>query len=129
MADSGYPAIVPYLLYRDVPAALDWLAAAFGFTERYRVPGEDGSVNHAEMEFGGGVVMLGGPGGDYRNPKDLGGATALQFVTVPDVDAHHARSVEAGATVVAELDERDYGRSYGVADPEGHQWYFVAARS
>ena len=25
--------VIPYLFYRDVPAALDWLGRAFGFKE------------------------------------------------------------------------------------------------
>lgn len=28
--------IIPYIFYRDVPAALAWLARAFGFTEEMR---------------------------------------------------------------------------------------------
>ena len=44
--------VVPALQYRDAPAAIDWLCRAFGFTRRMVVPGEDGSIAHAELEFG-----------------------------------------------------------------------------
>ncbi|WP_199434072.1 VOC family protein [Qaidamihabitans albus] len=124
---SAQPAVVPYLLCSDVAAEAEWLAKAFGFTVRHQATDETGRVTHAELETGGGgVVMLGDPGPDYRNPAAVGHATQLQLVTVADVDQHYATAVAEGARVVAELTGRDYGRSYGAEDREGHQWYFVA---
>ncbi|MDQ3821839.1 MAG: VOC family protein [Actinomycetota bacterium] len=119
--------VTPYLLYEDVAGALDWLSKAFGFRETLRFTGDAGYVNHAEMDVGdGSPIYLGDPGDDYRNPKHLGAATCLVHVYVDDVDAHHARAVEAGATIVDELREQEYGdRRYGAEDPEGHQWFFA----
>ena len=65
------PRITPYLYYEDVASALAWLARTFGFRERMRMPGPDGKIMHAEMEFADGVLMMGNPGPDYRNPKRL----------------------------------------------------------
>ena len=53
--------IFPYLLYEDVASMLDWLSRAFGFTEKLRFAGDDGTVNHAEMEVAGGTIMMGDP--------------------------------------------------------------------
>ena len=119
--------VTPYLYYEDVAAALDWLAAAFGFRETVRFKGEAGYVNHAEMDVGdGSPIYLGDPGDHYRNPKRLGTATCSVYVYVADVDAHHARAAEAGATIVDELHDEEYGdRRYGAEDPEGHQWFFA----
>ena len=86
---EGFPRITPYLLYEDVDAALDWVTAAFGFTEEVRMKGPDGKANHAEVRQGDGVVMMGNPGPDYRNPKRLGAATQLVYVYVDDVDKHY----------------------------------------
>jgi PhnB protein len=120
-----YGKLTPYLYYEDVPAALDWLARAFGFRERLRMTNDDGTVGHAEMEFGEAVVMMGRPGPDYRNPKRLGQATASLYLQVDDVDKHFAQAREAGATVLREPRDQDYGdRNYGVTDPEGHEWWF-----
>ena len=118
--------ITPYLLYEDCDAALAWLAKAFGFKETLRFVGEEGYVNHAEMELDGASIMMGDPGGDYRNPKRLGQTTVQLHVYVDDVDAHLERAKSAGATVVRELKDEEYGdRRYDVEDLEGHRWSFA----
>jgi PhnB protein len=90
------------------------------------MPGPDGSVSHAEMELADGVVMLGLPEGEYRNPKRLGGiVTQSLYVYVDDVDGHFQRAKAAGATIIREPKDQFWGdRDYGAEDPEGHQWYF-----
>lgn len=119
--------ISPYLLYSDVDAMLAWLSRVFGMTERMRVPGPNGKTSHAEMGFGDGLVMMGCPGPDYKNPKRLGVVTVLLFVNVDDVEAHFARAKAAGAEIVTELEDKPYGRTYAAKDPEGHQWHFAKA--
>src|SRR5437879_11540127 len=99
---EGFPQITPYLLYEDLDAAVDWLLATFGFTERVRMPGPDGKANHAELGMGTGVVMMGHPGPEYRNPKHLGAATQLVYVYVDDVDKHYKAAEAAGATLLSE---------------------------
>ncbi|MGI8847962.1 MAG: VOC family protein [Candidatus Dormibacteria bacterium] len=118
--------ISPYLLYRDAEAALGWLAAAFGFQETMRLADEAGRVHHAEMEFDGGVIMLGSPAGDFRTPQEVGSSTHLTHVYVADVDTHHARARDAGAGIPREPANQSYGeRTYEAVDPEGHRWYFA----
>jgi len=51
--------VIPALQYRDAAAAVDWLCRAFGFEQRMVVPGENGSIAHAELTFGNGMIMLG----------------------------------------------------------------------
>ena len=124
---EGTPHVMPYLHYENATAALEFLTSAFGFRERFRMDGPDGRVAHAEVETGDkGVVMLGEPGSEYRNPKHLGAkATSSVYVFVDDVDDHCARAKAAGATVLREPEDQFYGdRNYGAADPEGHEWYF-----
>ncbi len=120
------PRITPYLYYEDVEAALAWLAAAFGLRETMRLPGPDGKVAHAEMRLADGLVMMGRPGPEYRNPRHVGSVTQSLHVYVDDVDAHFARAEAAGATVVDRPADQFYGdRRYAAADPEGHHWYFA----
>jgi uncharacterized glyoxalase superfamily protein PhnB len=118
--------VTPYLLYEDADGALEWLAKAFGFRETDRTAGPDGKVAHAELDVGDGSrVFLGGPGGEYRNPKAVG-RTSLVYVYVDDVDAHCARAREAGAGIMEEPSDQPYGdRRYAAEDPEGHLWYFA----
>ena len=68
--------ITPYLLYEDVAGALKFLAKAFGF-RKYgtQMSGPDGKINHAAMQLGDDLIMMGYPGLNYKNPKRLGQAT------------------------------------------------------
>ena len=123
---ENMPRITPYLHYEDVGAALDWLSRAFGFRERLRMPGPNGTVGHAEMELADGVIMMGRPDDAYQNPKRLGNRTQSLYVYVDGVDDHFQRAKAAGATVIQEPKEEFWGdRFYSVEDPEGHQWVFA----
>src|SRR5438445_534989 len=121
-------AITPYLYYEDVGGALKFLAKAFGFRKhgaQMRRP--DGKINHAAMRLGDDLIMMGcPPGSTYRNPKRLGQTTQSLYVNVEDVDKHFERARKAGATIIEEPADTEYGhRRYGVADPEGHERYFA----
>lgn len=123
---EGMPRITPYLYYEDVMSALNWLGRAFGFRERMRLPGPDGTIAHAEMELADGVIMIGRPGPDYTNPKRLGHLTQSLYVYVDDVDQHCQHARKAGATILEEPKDQFYGdRRYAAEDPEGHRWYFA----
>jgi PhnB protein len=124
---DDFPRVTPYLLYEDLPNTVDWLINAFGFSERFRMPDADGKLTHAELQLGDGVVMMGHPGPDYKNPKHLGASTQLVYVYVDDVDTHHERARAAGATITEEPQDMFYGdRRYAAEDPEGHVWNFAA---
>jgi uncharacterized glyoxalase superfamily protein PhnB len=121
-----YPTVTPYLLYEDVGAALAWLRDTFGFEERLRFADDDGIVSHAEMTIGeDGLLMLGHPGPDYRDPHRIGGGTALVHVLVDDVDPHAERARAAGARILRDPEDQSYGhRRYDVEDLAGHTWSF-----
>ena len=130
--------IVPFIGYEDAAGAIEWLGRAFGFEERrdqrYE---EDGVVTHAELELDGATIYLSTPQG-YASPRRLRDASDVarraydnpwvidgHFVEVEDVEAHYARAVEAGATVLREPEEPGVGyRIYSAEDPEGHRWMF-----
>ena len=118
--------VTPYLLYEDAAAAIEWLTRAFGFREEIRFEDESGTVTHAELRLGDGVLYLGHPGPDYRSPKALGAFSHLVHVYVDAVDAHFERAREAGAVVHAEPQDTPYGdRRYDAEDPEGQRWSFA----
>lgn len=120
--------VTPYLLYKDCEAALDFLSRAFGFDEALRYTGEEGYVNHAEMGVGaGGRIYMGNPGEGYRNPRDQGRETVGIYVEVDeDVDALCERARSAGAEIVEEPADQEYGhRRFTARDPEGHMWFFA----
>jgi PhnB protein len=129
------------IAYEDSAAALDWLTRAFGFREREdsRYTESDGTVSHAEMELGGGVIMLATPTPDYQSPKHHAEVceharkwSAVPYIIdglhvhVDDVDAHFRRARNAGAEILSEPEDQPYGeRAYRVADLEGHRWMFA----
>jgi uncharacterized glyoxalase superfamily protein PhnB len=119
--------IFPVLRYRDAAAAIDWLERAFGFARDMVVPGPHGTVTHAQLRHGSGMVMLGSASDDSPWAQPAGAAAI--YVVVEDPDAHHARAVQAGADIVMELTDQDYGsREYGARDPEGNLWSFGTYR-
>ncbi len=122
------PRVTPFVLYRDVAAALEFLERAFGLEEHgERYIDAEGLIRHAAVKIGDSVVMLGCTGPGDRNPGELGPATQGLYVYVEDVDGHFEQARRAGARIVRELEDGYFGdRSYGAADPEGHEWYFAS---
>jgi PhnB protein len=84
--------IIPYIFYRDVPAALEWLARAFGFVEELRHPTESGM--HAQMTLDGQRIMMGQGYKEWRlqSASEANSATMGIFIYLPDVDAHFERA-------------------------------------
>lgn len=119
----------PMIVYQDARAALEFLTRAFGFEQRFRMDMPDGSVGHAEVGLGDGVVMLASEWqvGGVVSPLRLPALHAQIHVRVDDVDAHFARAREAGATIASEPADQENGmRSYRAIDPEGHRWIFAS---
>ena len=58
--------VIPCLRYRDAAAALEWLCRAFGFEKQLVVPNKDGTIAHAQLSFGNGMIMLGSFSDDRR---------------------------------------------------------------
>ena len=131
--------IYPCLTYRDAKAAIRWLGDAFGFEELAVHPSEDREVAHAELGLGPDVIML-GSASDEMPPVDndafmAGGRPDFSripfalYVSVDDVDAHCERARSAGAEVVREPTDTDYGsREYACRDLEGNVWSFGTYR-
>lgn len=123
--------VIPAMRYLDANAAIDWLCDAFGFERGLVVPDGDGGIAHAQLIFGNGMIMLGTARDDVfgkliKPPSQTGGiGTQSAYVIVADADRHYARAVEAGAVVIREIQDEDYGgRGYACRDPEGHIWCF-----
>jgi len=112
----------PSLRYRDARAAIEWLERAFGFTPKDVYENPDGTIAHAELAFGDGLVMLGSQKSDQFGDHTGQGRC---YVAATDVDALHDRAVEAGADVVRPPEDTDYGsRDFSCRDPEGNLWSF-----
>jgi len=123
--------IIPGLRYRDAHAAIDFLCHAFGFTQHAVYENDNGGVEHAQLTYGSGMIMLGEVRDDafgrrIVQPDDISDrATQCPCVTVVDCRAHYEQALAAGAIIVDDYAEKDYGDAgYSCRDPEGHLWYF-----
>ncbi len=122
---EGYRGLIPTLAVDDAAGAIDFYTRAFGATERMRMPGPDGRIAHAELELGGGLIMLADqyPQTTATPPPELGGHSGGVMFYVDDVDALVERAVAAGATITMPLENQFWGDRFGkLADPFGHEW-------
>lgn len=123
--------LIPCLCYRDLPAALEWLCGVFDFEQRRVVEDEQAGILHAQLGFGSSLLML-GPVNDAQEdrllsqPDEVGGvSTQGIYVIVTSADALYTKAKAAGAQIVCELKDEDYGgRGFSCRDPEGHLWSF-----
>lgn len=117
--------ILPHITYRNVAAAIAWLTRAFGFAEHYRYGEPGGPVDGAQLHLGNAWFMLNRARPGRASPAQAGCETQSLTVFVDDVDAHFEKAKLAGARIVEDLHETEYGeRQYGVEDLEGHHWLF-----
>lgn len=128
-AASMGSSVIPAFRYRDARAAIDFLVEAFGFEPKLVVEGDDGSIEHAQLQHGTGMVMLGSIRDDEYGRLLAHGDRVVPsgavYVVVPDVHAHAEHARAAGAEIVTEPEEQDYGGAdYTARDPEGVIWSF-----
>jgi uncharacterized glyoxalase superfamily protein PhnB len=113
--------VVPYLSYRDAAAALAFLSRAFGLAVTTRWD-DGGVVQHAEVMLGDGAVMIGTADHPAATVTDRSVGQGV-YLVVDDVEATFARALDAGATVVFEPEDTEWGtRRARVLDPEGYEW-------
>ena len=137
---EGWPRISSALFYDDAAKAITWLCKAFDFEVRLLIEGEGGRIEHSELTYGDGLIMVGSTGGradrkvplPCKSPRSVGGAnTQALCICVDDADAHCERARKAGAKIVEEPTTHDYGddywsdRTYRAEDLEGHHWWFM----
>jgi uncharacterized glyoxalase superfamily protein PhnB len=122
--------LIPGLRYKDAHAAIAWLERVFGFERHAVYEGPEGTVAHAELQFGTAMIMLGSatnPGPYthlYATPQEIGGrVTSALYLVVKDCAPVWERAKAAGAEVAMELKEMEYGgKAFSVRDPEGYLW-------
>jgi uncharacterized glyoxalase superfamily protein PhnB len=125
--------VIPAMRYRDCMAAIEWLCKALGFEKNAVYMGEGNTVMHAQLSFGNGMIMLGSVpkvedatiyGKLMAQPDEIGmRETQSACLIVSDADAIYASAKAAGADMVMDLKEMDYGgKAFTCRDPEGHVW-------
>jgi PhnB protein len=125
---DGYPGVQPYLVTTNCAAAIDFYKKIFGAKERMRMARPDGSVGHAELEFGGFCVMMAdeNPQISAYAPEHYGGSPVSLHIYVENCDAVYKSALAAGAKTEREPADQFYGdRTAGIVDPFGYKWYIA----
>lgn len=123
------PTLSPALCYLDPKSVLEWLEAAFGFETVMVITDAEGNLEHSEMCFGDGIIMVGNEWtADHKSPTSIGGKNTqtVHIHLSEDIDKHCARAKAAGAIIMQDPQTQFYGdRTYRARDPEGHIWTFA----
>lgn len=122
--------VIPCLRYHDAGAAIEWLCTVFGFEPQLVVPGAPGTIAHAQLSFGNGMIMLGSHSAQSEYGKLIvhpdrveGMQTQTVYLVVGDADQVYRQACEAGAEILIDLADADYGgRGFTCRDLEGHVW-------
>ncbi|MGH9735624.1 MAG: VOC family protein [Candidatus Acidiferrales bacterium] len=121
---SWYPTIAPYLVVRNASAFMEFLTTAFGGRERFRAPGGEGRIMHAEFELGNSVIELAD-----ANPKYPPAPQTIHLYVPEAVDDVYSRAVAAGATPIHPPQDMEWGDRMGIVqDAFDNIWYVAVPK-
>lgn len=122
---DGYTSLTPFICVDGAAAAIEFYLTAFGATLVSRMDGPDGTVAHAEVDFGNGRLQLGDPQDAYQlaAPDPNTFVTGSMGLYCADADSVVERAVAAGATVREPIQTFVTGdRFASIIDPFGQRW-------
>ena len=126
---NNAPTVFPTMRYHDAPAAIKWLCEVLGFEEKLVVPGDGGSIAHAQLTLGNGLIMISSARAaefdqHVKPPVDFGGiGTQSVCVFVEDLQTHYDTAIAKGAEIAIPFATEETRSGYGVKDIEGHLWF------
>jgi MerR family transcriptional regulator, thiopeptide resistance regulator len=126
--DIQFLDVIPLIACEDIAVTHEFLVDALGFDSAGLERDGTGQVVHGEVRAGDRRIWLHmtTAEADLATPTTLGGSGGGNVIQVVDVDAHYERARAAGATILSEPTDQEYGqREYGVRDPDGHSWWFA----
>jgi PhnB protein len=122
---AGASAVIPRLFCRKPADEVEFCVATFHAEERVRRPGPDGTLAHALITIGTGMVMIEGewPEAPNRAPSHDGSTPVALYVYVEDVDETLERAISHGARLLMPAANQPWGdRIAWFLDPAGHVW-------
>ncbi len=116
---TGYQQVMPYLIIKDAQGFLNFTKDVFGAVEKTKHMRDEHIIMHGEISVGECVIM-------FADATDAFSArSAGMFVYVADADATYEKAIAAGAVSITPVSDQPYGRSGGVTDPFGNQWWIT----
>lgn len=116
---QGYQTVMPYLILKDIAKFIDFAKAVFRAEELSAHKDQEGNIRHAEVQIGGSTLMMG------QSSDDWGVQNAGLFIYVDNADDTFQKGMDHGATGIMPLENKDYGRTGGIKDPQGNTWWIT----
>lgn len=117
----NYPQLMPYLMVNNAYDFMAFMKTVFGATEQLIVPRSEGIIMYGELRIGQAVIMFADATAEF---KPFPGSI---FIYVDDADKVFEKALSEGATMLQELENREYGRGGGFQDIFGNQWWVNTA--
>ena len=114
---SEYQQVMPYLIIHDAAKFIKFMKNVFGAEEKLKHLNDDKTIKHAEIKIGNSIIMF----ADTTDPFEQ--RTGGFFIYVADADATYDLAISKGATCLMPMSDQPYGRSGGVIDPYGNEWW------
>ena len=80
---------------RNATKAIEFYKQVFGAEEKYRLTEPSGGVGHADLDFGGNIIMFSDEYPEYglMSPETIGGTSITIHLHVDDCDAVIQRAI------------------------------------
>jgi PhnB protein len=117
---ANYQTVMPYLILEKASEFLVFAKQVFDAAETSRVMKDQSTIMHSELMIGECTLMLADATDKYSVK------TAMLFIYVDNADIKYSKAIDAGATAIREVSDQPYGRSGGVKDPWGNEWWITS---
>lgn len=121
----GYTSLTPFLVVDGAAEAIDFYVSVFGAELVEKMDGPDGTVAHAELDFGSGRLQLSDPNEQYGLAAVVKSPSVTHSVVLycADADTVVTKAEQAGATIREPLSTFVTGdRFASIVDPWGQRW-------
>jgi PhnB protein len=119
---ANHQTVMPYLIVKDAANFISFTQKVFDAKETYRAMRDANTIMHAEIMIGDSTIMFADTTEQHKTrPAGL-------FIYVENADKAYKKAIDAGATILTNLADQDYGRSGGVTDPFGNDWWITSVK-
>jgi PhnB protein len=116
---KNYQHVMPYLILKNAAGFIQFAAAVFGATETYKVLRDENTIMHSEIMIGASTIMIADATEQYQIRN------AGLFVYVENADEVYEKALRAGSSTLSAMGDQTYGRSGGIRDPFGNDWWIT----
>ena len=116
---SDYQQVMPYIIVDDAAGFLQFMKDVFGAEEKLMHMRDERTIMHAEIKIGDCVIMF------ADSTEQFGTRAGGFFIYVADAYTTYTKAITKGCSSLMPVSDMPYGRSGGVTDPWGNQWWIT----